>query len=105
MPELTLNGTTVTVDDEGYLADRNDWTPELADLLAKEEGIADLTDRHWAVINFARDDFEAKGETPGLRRISKQAEVPTKELYKLFPKGPGKKVARIAGLSKPEGCV
>jgi len=105
VPEITLNGTTLSVDDDGYLVDRNAWTREIAVLLAKEEGIDELTDRHWAVIDFARADFDAKGETPGLRRISVQAGVPTKELYALFPKGPGKKVARIAGLTKPKGCV
>ena len=105
MTELNLNGTTINVDDEGFLVDHNEGTPEIAELLAKEEGIDALTDRHWTVINFCREDFEAKGASPGLRRISKQAGVPTKELYSLFPKGPGKKVARIAGLGKPKGCV
>lgn len=105
MAEMTVNGTTVQVDDEGYLADPADWNEDLAGALAKDEGIDELTDRHWVVIRFAREDFDSKGETPGLRRISKRADVPTKELYELFPGGPGKKVARIAGLPKPKGCV
>ena len=105
MATLELGGITLTVDDEGFLADPKDWTPEIAALLAREEGIETLTDRHWAVIDFCRKDFQAKGETPGLRRIAKESGVETKELYALFPKGPAKKVARIAGLGKPKGCV
>jgi tRNA 2-thiouridine synthesizing protein E len=103
--ELTLNGTTINVDDEGFLVDPNEWTPEIAALLAQDEGIQELTDRHWAVINFCREEFESTGKVPSLRRITKQSGVPTKEVYQLFPKGPGKKVSRIAGLGKPQGCV
>jgi TusE/DsrC/DsvC family sulfur relay protein len=105
MPDKTYNGATVSVDDEGFLTDPGQWTPEIAAAIAAEEGIDELTDRHWVVINYCRADFETKGETPGLRRIQKNSGVPTKEMYSLFPKGPAKKVARISGLGKPKGCV
>jgi dissimilatory sulfite reductase related protein len=95
----------VVLDKEGFLADPNAWTPELANLFAEEEGVAPLTPRHWAVINFCREDFRRTGESPTLRRITKASGVETKELYALFPKGPAKKVARIAGLGKPKGCL
>lgn len=105
MPQMELKGTTVEVDEEGFLTDPAVWNPEIAAELAREEGIDELTPEHWKVINFCRADYEAKGETPGLRRISKESGVSTKELYQLFPKGPAKKVARISGLGKPQGCV
>jgi TusE/DsrC/DsvC family sulfur relay protein len=105
MNTLDLGGVSVEVDAEGYMVDPKQWTPEIAALIARQEGIETLTDRHWAVINFCRKDFDARGESPGLRRITKESGVPTKELYQLFPKGPGKKVARIAGLPKPTGCI
>jgi sulfur relay (sulfurtransferase) DsrC/TusE family protein len=89
MNTLDLGGVSVEVDAEGYMVDPKQWTPEIAALIARQEGIETLTDRHWAVINFCR----------------KESGVPTKELYQLFPKGPGKKVARIAGLPKPTGCI
>ena len=73
--------------------------------MAKEEGIDELTDRHWVVINFVRDEFGRTGNSPTLRAISKHSGVDTKEVYELFPKGPAKKVARIAGLGKPKGCI
>lgn len=105
MESLTLDGLTFDVDTEGFMANPADWTPEIAAALAKAEGIATLTDRHWAVINFSRADFAKTGTPPTLRRITKESGVNTKELYELFPGGPGKKVARIAGLGKPKGCI
>ena len=91
-------------DSDGFLADAEDWTVDVAGMLATEEGIT-LTDRHWVVINFVRDEFAKKGDAPTMRRITKSTDVSTKELYSLFPKGPAKKAARIAGLKKPTGCI
>lgn len=99
---LDLN---VQFDDEGFMTDPSEWNEEIAKVLAKEEGIDELTDRHWAVIKFVRDDFDKTGTPATLRRITKQSGVNTKELYALFPKGPAKKVARISGLGKPKGCI
>ena len=101
----TLAGKSIPFDDEGFMVNPNDWNRDIATELAKESGIDELTDRHWIVIEFCRDDFNARGEPPTLRRIMKVGGVKTKELYKLFPKGPAKKVARIAGLGKPTGCI
>ena len=96
--------TSVEWDEEGFLANASDWTPELGEAVAAELGI-NLTDRHWIVINFAREQFEAEGEAPTIRRITKQTDVQTKELYALFPGGAAKVAARIAGLKKPTGCI
>lgn len=104
MTTKTLAELNVALDAEGFLVNPNDWTPEIAEVLAHEEGI-ELTDRHWEVINFVRKYYEEHGEPPTLRAITKRSGVPTKELYQLFPKGPAKKVARIAGLGKPKGCI
>lgn len=105
MSTITLAGKTLTVDADGHLADLGDWDEELAAALAREEGIESLTDRHWLVINFMRKEFQEKGDAPSIRRLTKESGVPTKELYELFPKGPAKKAARIAGLPKPKGCI
>lgn len=91
-------------DTDGYLEDPNAWTPELAQAIAEREGIT-LTDRHWVVINYARNEYKTKGEAPTLRNITKNTDVDTKELYSLFPGGPGKKAAMVAGLHKPTGCI
>lgn len=98
-------GKTIEVNEEGFMTNHKDWTKEIALELAQEIGINGLTDRHWQVIDFCRANFEETGEVPTLRRITKVGGVPTKEIYKLFPKGPAKKVARIAGLTKPTGCI
>lgn len=95
----------VRFDAEGFMTDPNEWNKEIAAILAKEEGIEELTDRHWAVVDFARSDFASTGTPPTLRRMTKKSGVGTKELYELFPKGPAKKIARIAGLGKPKGCI
>jgi len=95
----------VKLDAEGFMTDPAEWGPEIAAVLAHEEGIDALSDRHWAVINFVRDEFAASGQSPTIRTITKKSGVDTKELYALFPKGPAKKVARIAGLGKPKGCI
>ncbi len=105
MPSRTIAGKTVQVNDEGFMTDPGEWTREIAVELAKEEGIDELMPAHWKVIEFCRQDAAATGKVPTLRRITTAAGVATKELFALFPKGPAKKVARIAGLGKPEGCV
>ena len=92
-------------DADGHLTNRSQWTEAVAAALALEEGIPQLTDRHWAVIRYMQKEFDAKGDAPSIRRLTKESGVDTKELYALFPKGPAKKAAKIAGLPKPKGCI
>lgn len=91
--------------EEGFLVNPADWNKDIAVEIAESEGISELTEAHWKIIEFSRANAESSGAAPTLRQITKGAGVPTKELFQLFPKGPAKKVAKIAGLSKPEGCV
>jgi tRNA 2-thiouridine synthesizing protein E len=95
----------VRFDEDGFMSEPAQWTEEIATVLASDEGIEALSERHWVVIRFVRDEYARSGQSPTLRTITKRSGVPTKELYALFPKGPAKKVARIAGLSKPKGCI
>ena len=105
MPLREYAGHNVEVNEEGFLIDRDQWTPEVAEALAEDVGVGSLGDKHWQVISFCREDAAREGQPPGLRRISKLSGVNMKELYQLFPKGPGKLAARIAGLPKPQGCI
>ena len=105
MPTRTIAGKTVTVNDEGFMTVPGEWTKEIAAELAKEEGLPALSDTHWKVIEYCRQDATATGKAPTLRQITSGAGVSTKDVFALFPKGPAKKVARISGLGKPEGCV
>ena len=100
-----IAGKSVDFNDEGFMTDHKEWNKEIAVELAQEIGLDELTERHWTVIEFCRSNYEETGEVPTLRRITKVGGVPTKELYKLFPKGPAKKVARVSGLTKPTGCI
>ena len=105
MTTKTIAGKTVQVNEDGFMTNPIEWTREIAVEIAREEGIAELTPSHWKVIDFCRKEAGNGGKAPTLRRITTTAGVTTKEMFALFPKGPAKKVARIAGLSKPEGCV
>jgi TusE/DsrC/DsvC family sulfur relay protein len=104
MPTTTIDGHEIHVNDEGFLTDPDEWSEPLATSLAAQIGI-ELTDEHWRVIRFLREDFLAQGETATTRRVQVVGGVPVKEQFALFPKKPGKKMAYIAGLPKPHGCV
>jgi tRNA 2-thiouridine synthesizing protein E len=95
----------INFDAEGFMTDKSQWTKEVAVEIAKQEGLETLADEHWKIIDFCRISGEQTGKAPTLRTITDGAGVSTKELFGLFPKGPAKKVAKIAGLGKPEGCV
>jgi TusE/DsrC/DsvC family sulfur relay protein len=104
MPTTTIDGHTIQVDEEGFMTDPSEWTEPLAKSLAAQIGL-DLTDDHWKAIHFLRDDFAEQGETATLRRIGVVGGIPTKTLFQLFPQKPAKKLAYVAGLPKPHGCV
>jgi tRNA 2-thiouridine synthesizing protein E len=105
MESVILAGKALALDGDGNLANRNEWNEEIAREIAAIEGIPELTDPHWAVINFMRAVFEKEGDSPSIRRLTKESSVDTRTLYQLFPKGAAKKAARIAGLPKPKGCI
>ncbi len=105
MPTATIAGREVHLNDEGFLTEPGEWTEEIAAVLATQIGITNLTEDHWRVIRFLRKDFETEGETATLRRVSTLTGVGTKDLYTLFPNKPARKMAYVAGLPKPKGCV
>lgn len=105
MTTKTIAGHDIEVNEDGFMLNPDQWNPEIADELAGEAGIAPLTDRHWEVVDFCRRDNAAKGTPPGVRRITKNTGVSMKEMYALFPGGPGILAARISGLTKPKGCI
>jgi dissimilatory sulfite reductase related protein len=105
MPTRTIAGKDVQVNDEGFMTVPAEWNKDIAVEIAKEEGLAELTPAHWKVIDFCRQSAATSGAAPTLRAITNGAGITTKEMFALFPKGPAKKVAKISGLGKPEGCV
>jgi tRNA 2-thiouridine synthesizing protein E len=105
MTAVTLAGSTVEVDGEGFLLHAEQWSEPIAEEIARANGIEQLTDRHWQVVNFMRNSYLESGSAPSIRSLGKTSGVPIKELYELFPKGPAKLAAKIGGIPKPRGCI
>lgn len=105
MSTVTYAGTDVDVDAEGFMTDPAQWNERVAASIAADAGIGELTDRHWMVVDFMRDTYLESGSAPSIRTLGKASGVPIKELYQLFPKGPAKLAAKVAGIPKPRGCI
>ncbi|MHB1503003.1 MAG: TusE/DsrC/DsvC family sulfur relay protein [Acidimicrobiales bacterium] len=105
MPSKMIAGEDVELTDDGFFVHPEQWKEDMVPDLAKEEGIDTLTDQHWQVIHFMRKEYLEKGEGPTVRVLGKTSGVSVKELYQLFPKGPAKVAAKIAGIPKPIGCI
>jgi TusE/DsrC/DsvC family sulfur relay protein len=105
MASATYSGVTVDLDDEGFFLDPGQWSEEMAPEIAAEAGVGELSEEHWRVIKFMRNEYLDKGAGPTVRVLGKSSGVPIKELYQLFPKGPAKTAAKIAGIPKPRGCI
>jgi dissimilatory sulfite reductase related protein len=95
----------VDVDPEGFLIDPEQWSETIAQSIATENGVPELTDRHWLVVRFMRDRYLSTGTAPSIRSLGKESGVAVKELYELFPKAPAKLAAKIGGIPKPKGCI
>jgi len=104
MPTTLIAGRPIDVNDEGFLVAFDQWDEKLGGELARLIGLK-LTDQHWAVLRFLRTDYPARSETATLRRVSTVGGFPIKDLFTLFPGKPAKKMAYVAGLPKPKGCV
>ena len=104
MTTATIAGKDLIVDDEGFLQQPDQWDRGVAEAMAADLEMT-LTDRHWLVIDYMRNTYLETGQAPTIRSLGKQSGVPVKELYRLFPKGPAKLAAKLAGIPKPHGCI
>ena len=105
MTTMLIAERPVDVDAEGFLTDPEQWNDAIAEAIARDAGIDELTPRHWQVVRFMRDRYLTTGTAPTIRALGKESGVPVKELYELFPKGPAKLAAKIGGIPKPKGCI
>ena len=105
MSSTTIQDTLVELSSEGFFVHPEQWTEAMASELARRDGIDELSESHWTVIRFMRSEYFAKGTGPTVRMLGKASGVSIKELYQLFPNGPAKVAARIAGIPKPRGCI
>jgi len=105
MPDLELNGKTYIVDEDGFLEDPGVWNEDVAKDFASIEGVEELTEEHWKMINYLRNYYLQFGIAPMIRKLCKETGFDLKKVYELFPSGPAKGACKLAGLAKPTGCV
>ncbi len=106
MPHIEFNGKKYELNEEGFLTYPEEWNKDIAILLAKqEEGIEELTEAHWAVINYIRQYYLENKLAPMVRKICQNTGIQLKGIYDLFPSGPAQGACKLAGLPKPDGCV
>ncbi len=105
MPTVEHMGKTFTVDEDGFIDDFNNWSPEWEDYVKNQEGISEITDQHRLVLDKLQTYYKEKGIAPMVRVLSKETGMKLKQIYDLFPSGPGKGACKMAGLPKPTGCV
>ena len=105
MPTIEIENQIFEVDGDGFLANPEIWNKEVAQLIANYDGIGEMGDKHWAIVNVIRKNYEDKGMAPMIRTICKETGVRLREIYELFPLGPARGACRVAGLPKPDGCV
>jgi TusE/DsrC/DsvC family sulfur relay protein len=105
MTTMTIAAHDVELNEEGFFVHPEQWTEDMAPEIARREGIDEMTPAHWTVVRFMRSEYLAKGTGPTVRVLGKTSGVSVKELYELFPKGPAKVAAKIAGIPKPRGCI
>ena len=105
MPTIEFEGHSFNVDEDGFIDDFNNWNEAWVRHIKDGEGIDELTEEHWQVINVLQDYYRKNGIAPMVRILSKVTGFKLKYIYELFPSGPGKGACKMAGLPKPTGCV
>jgi len=105
MPFIEIAGDKFEIDEEGFIQETNRWSEQVAAGMALADGVNELTEDHWKVMNYIRNYYLENGLAPTVRNVCKTTGLKLKEIYELFPGGPAKGACRWAGLPKPEGCV
>jgi tRNA 2-thiouridine synthesizing protein E len=105
MPTFEHGELKIDVDEDGFMQEPEAWTEAIAAALATTEGVDNLTEEHWKVVNYLRDYYLKFGIAPMIRKLCKETGMPLKKIYELFPSGPAKGACKVAGLAKPTGCV
>ncbi|BCV21864.1 TusE/DsrC/DsvC family sulfur relay protein [Moorella sp. Hama-1] len=105
MPTVNLAGIELEVDEDGFMADPSKWNEAVAQALATAEGVTEMTEDHWKLVNYLRQYYLQFGIAPMIRKVCKETGFSLKQIYDLFPSGPAKGACKVAGLPKPTGCV
>lgn len=105
MAIAVLAGKDVEIDEDGFIQDPEIWDQAVAGALAETEGVSEMTEAHWKIVNYLRSYYLEFRVAPMIRKLVKETQTPLKEIYNLFPSGPAKGACKVAGLPKPTGCV
>ena len=105
MSIFTHGSVSIEVDEDGFMQEPDKWNEEVAKALATTEGVSEMTEEHWKLVNYLRNYFLQFGVAPMIRKLCKETGYDLKKVYALFPSGPAKGACKVAGLAKPTGCV
>jgi tRNA 2-thiouridine synthesizing protein E len=105
MAAIRVGAEELVLDGNGFLQEPLRWSPEVAQAIARDEGIETMTEQHWSVVNYIRTYWQEHDLAPAVRLLCQSSQVSVRDMYKLFRSGPAKGACRIAGLPKPDGCV
>lgn len=105
MPGFLVGDISLDIDEDGFIQHPEEWNADVAAALGKTEGVEELSEDHWKVVNFLREYYIEYGVAPMIRRLCKSTGFKLNVIYELFPSGPAKGACKIAGLPKPTGCV
>ena len=105
MGEFQVGDITLDTDEDGFIQEPERWNKDVALALAKTEGVEEMTDDHWKLVNFLREYYLEFGIAPMIRKLCKATGFKLNKVYELFPSGPAKGACKVAGLPKPTGCV
>ncbi len=105
MPTFQAGDQTLEIDEDGFIQDPDKWNEEVAAALAKTEGVDELTEAHWKLVNYLREYYLQFGVAPMIRKLCKDTGFKLNQIYEMFPSGPAKGACKVAGLPKPTGCV
>ena len=105
MGEFQVGDITLDIDEDGFIQEPERWNQDVALALAKSEGVEEMTDEHWKLVNYLREYYLEFGIAPMIRKLCKATGFKLNKVYELFPSGPAKGACKVAGLPKPTGCV
>jgi len=105
MPDFTVGDLTLEIDEDGFIQEPEKWTKDVAVALASTEGVDEMTEEHWKLVNYLREYYLEYGIAPMIRKLCKATGFKLNKVYELFPSGPAKGACKVAGLPKPTGCV
>lgn len=105
MPTFQVGDKSLEIDEDGFIQNPEEWDKDVAVALAKTEGVEEMTDEHWHLVNYLHEYYKKFGVAPMIRKLCKESGFKLNKVYELFPSGPAKGACKVAGLPKPTGCV